>query len=95
MGRHHHGRVARVHAGKFDVLQHAADHGSLTVGDTIYVKFVGILEELVEKHGRAGRHVEDFAHDFLHFVHIVDDKHATTAEDEGGAQEDREADLAC
>jgi hypothetical protein len=53
----HHGGVARVHPGKLDVLEHAADHDRCPgwgrriadVGDAIDVHFGGVFEELVDQ----------------------------------------------
>jgi len=56
--RHHHGGIARVHAGVLDVFEHAADHGGLAVADAIDVELDGVLEEFVDEHGLAGHHVE-------------------------------------
>ena len=48
--RQHGGRVAGVDAGLLDVLQDAADHRAVAVGDQVEIELDGVLEEAVEQH---------------------------------------------
>ena len=82
-----------MHAGKLDVLKHAADDAGLAVADAVHVELDGVLEEFVDEHGFVRHHVERLPDDGLEFVFAVDDEHAATAEHEGRTEEDGEADL--
>ena len=90
---HYHGGISRVDTCKFDVLEHPTDHSVFAVGDTVDIKFVSVFEEFIEKHRGAWCDIKNFAHDFLHFVHIIDYEHTATPKNEGWAKKDREADF--
>ena len=47
----HHRRVARVHAGFFDVLKEAADDDRLAVGDAVDIDLDRVLQELIDEDG--------------------------------------------
>ena len=82
VGRQHHCGVTRVHAGEFDVLEHAADDTGLAVRQTVDVELDGILKKLVDQDRRTRHGVERLADDRAQLGLAVDDEHAATAEHE-------------
>ena len=82
-------------AGLLDVLHDGADHGGVAVGDTVDVNFGGVLEEAVDEDGTIGSDVGGVLNVGAKFVVVVDDHHTASAEDEAGADENREANAVC
>src|SRR5471030_2594964 len=74
------GRIARVHAGLFDVFHHAADEGRFAVGDAIDVALDGVVQEAVQQHRRIVRYLDRFAHVAFQVALLVDDFHRPAAQ---------------
>ena len=91
-GRDAAGRVAGMHAGFLDVLQHAADVDVLAIAQGIYVAFDGTLQEAVKVHRMIGRDARGFSHVLFQVLRIVGDNHAAAAQNVAGANQEREAD---
>jgi hypothetical protein len=80
--------------GELDVLEHPADDARLAVAEAVDVELDRVLEELVDQDGLARHDLEHLRTTARSSVLAVDDEHAAAAEDEGGPQEHRVADLA-
>ena len=81
-----------MNAGLLDVLHDGADDGGVAVGDAVDVDFGGVLKEAVDEDGTIGSDVGGVLNVVAKFVVVVDDHHAASAEDEGGANENGVAD---
>ena len=79
--------IARVDAGFFDVLHHAADQSPRAVAQAIDVHFNGGFEELVDQDGLVRRGFESLKHIAAEGFLVVDDFHGPAAENIAGADE--------
>ena len=94
--RQDHRGVARMDAGKLDVLEDAADDDgaigwileAADIGDAIHIHLGGVLEELVHQHRPFGGGLDGEAHVMPQLGVGIDDLHGASAEDEAGADED-------
>ena len=94
-GRQHAGRVTRVDARLLDVLHDGAHEELLAVVQGVHVDLDGGVEEAVdEKRAAREEQLGVVAGEVLAQRRlVVDDRHATPAQHEGGANEDRVSDL--
>ena len=101
--RQHHRGVAGMHAGKFDVLQHAADDdGALAriremahVRDAIHVHFGGVFQKFVHQHRPLRRSFDGEAHVMLQLGVGINDLHRAAAEHEARAAPARDSRASC
>ncbi len=87
------GGIAGVDAGFFDVFHESADDVVGAVADAIDVHFGGVAEEGVDEDGVFVGHGDGVVDVVVELFFIGDDFHGAATEDEGGADEDRVADL--
>ena len=95
--RQDHRGVARMDAGKFDVLQDAADDNRAVVwllktphvGDAVHVHFGCVLKELIHQHRPFRRGFDGETHVMLELAIGINDLHRAAAEDETGADQYR------
>ena len=91
--RQHAARIARVHAGFFDVLHDAGDqHGAGGIGKRVDVHFGGVFQEPVDQHRAVLREDHRLLHVAAHGVFVVGDHHGAPAQHVAGAHQHREAD---
>ena len=95
--RQHHRGVAGMHAGKFDVLQHAADDDGAfvrifemaDVGDAIHVHFRGVFEKFVHEHRAFRRSLDGKLHVMRQLRVGINNLHRAAAQHEARAHEHR------
>ena len=75
------------------MLHHARDEDGLAVAQGVDVDLGGARQILVDQHRVLDRDVAGLGDVAVKLVVIVDDLHAAAAQDIGGADDDREADL--
>ena len=76
------------------VLEHSADYCRFAVAYGVDIKLYRVLEELVQQYGLAGRGVERFPYNPLHFLHFVNYEHSPASKHKARAQKYREPYLA-
>ena len=88
------GRVARVHAGLFDVLHDAADQNVGAVADRVDVDLDRVFEKAVDQDRAVGRDQHGFGHVLVERFVVVHDLHRAAAEHIRRTHEHRIADAA-
>src|SRR5690606_6766693 len=83
----------RMHAGKLDMLQHAANDGKLPVADAVDVELDGVFEEFVDQDRFARHDIERLPNDRLELFLRVNDEHATAAQNERRPKQHGESDF--
>ena len=86
------GGVTGVDSGLLDVLHDAGDDDIGAIAERVDVDFDRVLEEMVDEDGTLLRVLDGFFHVAGDAFAVESDDHGTTAEDVGGADEDRVAD---
>ena len=87
--RQHHGGVAGMHAGKFHVLEHTADHDRtiLSVGNAVHIHLGGVFQKFVHQHRPLRRCLHRVLHVMAQLVIRIHNLHRAPAEHEGWPHE--------
>ena len=80
--RHHHRRVARVHAGKLHVLEHPADdeRAVLGVGDAVDIHLGGVFQKFIHEHRPLRRRLHRVLHIMAQFGIRIHNLHCAPTE---------------
>ncbi len=92
-GRQRAGRVARVHAGLFDVFHDAGDEDVVTIGQGVGVDFDGRRQVLVDQDRAVAGHLDGFTDVARQLFVVADDLHGAATQHVGRADDDRITDL--
>ena len=87
--RQHHGGVAGMHAGKFHMLEHAADHDRaiLGVGNAVHIHLGGVFQKFIHQHRPLRRRLHRVLHVMAQLVIRIHNLHRAPAEHEGRPHE--------
>ena len=95
IGRQRAGRIARMHAGLFDVLHDARDMHGLPVTQRVNVHLDRARQVAVQQHGAVTRHDDGTGDIALELVEIAHDFHRAPAQHIGRADHQRIANTPC
>ena len=87
------GAVARVDTGGFDMFADSGDVDVRSVAERVEVVLEGVFQELIHQYGRRLAQRDSSVEELLQLVAPVGDEHVLTADNVGGAQQHRVADL--
>ena len=90
--RDHAGAVSAVNTGLLDVFHDSADHGDLTVTNTIHVDFHRVLQKPIHQHWPVRRNLNGAFHITDQIMVRIDELHRPTAEHKGRPNENWVAD---